>query len=129
MKLINTIVGIGIILDDPFASFELGLERISSRPEEQFFGRYRTHFFGNYSPKSAFRYAVRTSMALDFEKDLCISFSIPKRENYAGAHLDFIKNEDAFQGAEGFDLHENIYYIALDLLLNSIFIPNSPFFY
>ena len=45
MKLINTIIAITTVLDDPLTSYNLGLERLSSHPEEQFFGRYRSHFW------------------------------------------------------------------------------------
>lgn len=76
---------------------------------------------GNYTPKNAFRYAVRTTIALDFENDLGISFSIPQRENYAGAHLNNNNNEkDVSSPNDDFNIHENIYEIAHDLFYTGI---------
>ncbi|KAK8834629.1 hypothetical protein M9Y10_033719 [Tritrichomonas musculus] len=47
------------------------------------------HYIGNSTPKTAYKFAVRQSMARDFENDLEISFDINKKENIGGAHLNF----------------------------------------
>ncbi|KAK8885677.1 hypothetical protein M9Y10_041129 [Tritrichomonas musculus] len=89
IKLINTTIAISTILNKPETSFGLGLDRISSYPNEEFFGNYRTHFSGYYTPQNAFRYAVRSSLAMDFQSNLKVEFQISKRENFAGAHLNY----------------------------------------
>lgn len=119
MKLINTVIGVAQVLRNPETSFYIGMERLSSHPEEQFFGNYRNHFNGHYIPKNALRYAVRSSLALDYANDLSIYFRIDKRENYAGAHLNF-KNKDksesdVFTILNHFQIHNNIIEIAFEL--------------
>lgn len=65
------------------------MERYTSHPEEQYFGRYRDHVISFNILANAFSYAIRASLALDFEHDLNVSFMIPKRENFGGAHWNF----------------------------------------
>lgn len=90
ISLINTMVVICRGLKTPKLYFCLGIERYSSHPDEQFFGRYRDKFIGFNIIQNAFRYAVRASLALDFEHDLNVCFTIPKRSNFGGVHLNFI---------------------------------------
>lgn len=40
---------------------------------------------------NAFRFAVRSSLAQDFQNCLGVSFQNPKKENVSGAHLSFKK--------------------------------------
>ena len=88
-QLMNTLIGLCIILKNPHLVYYFGFERYSSHPAEQSFGRYRNHFIGFATPDTAFNFAVRSSLALDFEHDLNVTFKIPKRENFGGVHLDF----------------------------------------
>ena len=83
IQLINTILSVCICLKDPKTSYCLGMERLPSHCKEQFFGQYRDHFSGLYNIKNAINFAVRASLALDFEHNLNVSFQIPKRENYS----------------------------------------------
>ena len=89
IQLINTMLSVYICLNDPKTSFCLGMERLSSHCEDQFFGQYRDHFCGFDEIQTAINYAVRVALALDYEHDLNLSFQIPKGENYGGAHLNF----------------------------------------
>ena len=89
ISLINTMLAICIGFKSFKTYFCLGMERYSSHPDEQFFGRYRDKFIGFNTLQNAFRYAVRASLALDFENDLNVNFTIPKRENFGGVHLNF----------------------------------------
>lgn len=119
IKLINTQVAFTTILSDPKLRFHLGTERETSHPDESFFGQYRMHFIGNNQLKNAFRFAVRSSLAQDFQNDLDVQFQIPKKENVSGAHLSFRNKEN-----EQFDIHsipyekcisDNIRQISCDL--------------
>lgn len=89
IKRISTTIALSTILRKNKTSFCLGLERISSYPEEEYFGNYRTHYNGFYTAINSFRYTVRSSLALDFQNDLNIEFPISKSENFAGAHLNY----------------------------------------
>ena len=108
-----------IILNDPELNFHFGSERSTSHPDENYFGQYRTHFFGNYRLLTAFRFAVRSSLALDFQNDLGVSFQIPKRSNVSGAHLNFVNNEnkrfDIYSIPDEKIFSENIQKVATDL--------------
>ena len=117
--MINTQIAITTILTDPKLRFHLGFERETSHPDESFFGQYRTHFFGDNQLMNAFRFAVRSSLAQDFQNCLGVSFQNPKKENISGAHLSF-KNKDN----EEYDIYsipyekvisKNIREIAIDL--------------
>ena len=81
-----------ICLRNSSLSHYLGLERLSSHPVEQFFGRYRNHFCGQYQTITAFSYAVKTAISLEFEYNCGVNFSIAKRVNFAGAHLEFVNS-------------------------------------
>ena len=120
IKLINTIICLLIILDDPELNFHFASERSTSHPDETFFWQYRTHFIGNYTLLTAFRFAVRSTLSLEYQNDLGVCFQIPKRDNFSGAHLNFenpqnktrfdlytIQNEDLFSN--------NVFEIANDL--------------
>lgn len=50
VKLINTVIGITQVHRNHDTSFYIGMERLSSHPEEQFFGKYRKHFNDHYAP-------------------------------------------------------------------------------
>lgn len=119
IKLINTTIALSTILSKNKTSFCLGLERISSYPEEEYFGNYRTHFNGFYTVQNAFRFAVRSSLALDFQSDLNIEFPISKRENFAGAHLNYKnskgENFDKFSIFDEIQSDDQIYEIANDI--------------
>ena len=121
IKLINTTVAISSTLNKKETCFCLGLNRLSSTPEEQFFGNYRSHINGNYTPKNSFRYAVRSSLALDYQSDLSISFPISKRENYVGSHLNFKNSKgesfDKFAIPCPFNNQNQIKEMATDLFL------------
>lgn len=89
ISLINTMISICINFETSQTYYCLGLERESSHPDEQFFGRYRDKIIGYNVLKNAFSYAFRASLALDFEHDLHVRFTIPKRDNFGGTHLNF----------------------------------------
>lgn len=49
--------------------------------------------FKNNNLLTAFGFAVRSTMTLDFQNDLETSFDVPKRENICGAHLDYSNSD------------------------------------
>lgn len=121
IKLINTAVAIASTLNEKETSFCLGFERLSSYPDEQFFGNYRTHFNGNYTTKNAFKYAVKSTLSLDIQSDLSVTFPISKRENFAGSHLNFKdskgENYDKYTIPSEFSDQNQIKEIAIDIHL------------
>lgn len=71
----------------------LGLEHLSPHRAEQFFGQFRTHFTGNYDARYAFHFAICAAISLEFQSHFGIFFfTVLKRENYGGAHFNFINS-------------------------------------
>ena len=77
-------------LRDPMISKFFGIERLSSRDCEQYFGQFRNHFCGNETAQTAFSFAIQSAISLKFQFDLGGFFSIAKRDNFGGCHLGYI---------------------------------------
>ena len=118
IKLLNTTILISIALSNPIYSFYLGLNRLSSYPDKEYFGYYRNHYNGNYTIKNAFRYAVRSSLSQNYQYDLKVLFPIQKRVNFTGEHLDFKNSKgeksDIFTFSNEFN-DDEIKKLALDI--------------
>ena len=124
IKLSNTLISLCICLRNEVFCNHFGLERLSSHPVENFFGQFRNHYCGQYKTNFAFSFAVRAAISLEFESKLSVIFTIPKRENFAGAHLQFkdSKNEiydkynlnNAYSNKELFDIAQNLFQVATD---------------
>lgn len=65
IKLINTLIAVCSCLRDEKISNYLGLESLSSHPVEQFFGRFRNHFNGQYTTSSTLPFAIRAAMSME----------------------------------------------------------------
>lgn len=121
-KLINTMICICKILRDVSTAknedlYYFGLEMLSSHPVEKLFGQYRNHFDGKYECKTAFRFAVRAAISIEFQSNAEVSFSINERDNYGGMYLHYKNTKD-----EEFDIkiiptkysQEDVRFIAKD---------------
>lgn len=92
IKFFNTIISVCYCLRHPEIQKYLGIERLSSRACEQYFGQFRNHYRGNETAITAFSYAVRSALSFQLQFDLGVFIKISKRENFGGCHLNFVSN-------------------------------------
>lgn len=115
----------------------LPLERLASHPVEQYFGNYRTHFFGNYQYVSAFKYAIRTILSIIFQNEKDATFLMPSRDNNGSTHLNYLDKQENAYDIYGFnskyllsDLYiilQNIYEKTVDLKAKLHILTNQFF--
>ena len=97
------------------------IERLTSRPCKQYFGQYRNHYCGNETAKTAFSFVVRSALSLDFQFNLSVFFTISKRDNFGGCHLNFqFKKSNIFykQNIKSTFSENDIRSIAKNVFLN-----------